>query len=78
MLDLQYCTVIDRRKVRGDWAMARIRLTKSNEHNKRFLQLVDTALFVLCLDHTSPSTPTEVAEIEHGFTSVGIVCFRLC
>lgn len=31
-----------------------------DESNKRNLNLVDTALFVLCLDHTSPSTAAEV------------------
>ncbi|CAM9314387.1 unnamed protein product, partial [Sphacelaria rigidula] len=48
-------------RVRDDWARARGVLSKSNEHNKRFLHLVDTALFVLCLDHTSPSTPGQIA-----------------
>ncbi|CAN0478271.1 unnamed protein product, partial [Scytosiphon promiscuus] len=47
-------------KTRDEWAVARRRLAAVDESNKRYLQLVDTALFVLCLDHTSPSTAGEV------------------
>lgn len=47
-------------KTRDDWAVARRRLAAADETNKRYLHLVDTALFVLCLDHTSPCTAAEV------------------
>ncbi|CAM9543692.1 unnamed protein product, partial [Scytosiphon promiscuus] len=48
-------------QTRDEWAVARRRLAAVDESNKRYLQLVDTALFVLCLDHTSPSTAGEIA-----------------
>lgn len=47
-------------KPRDDWAVARRKLAAADETNKRYLHLVDTALFVLCLDHTSPCTAAEV------------------
>ncbi|CBN76625.1 Carnitine O-acyltransferase [Ectocarpus siliculosus] len=48
-------------QTRDDWAVARRRLAAADETNKRYLHLVDTALFVLCLDHTSPCTSAEIA-----------------
>lgn len=40
------------------------------EVNKHYLKLVDTALFVLCLDHTSPSTAAEVSYLVLLLTSL--------
>lgn len=37
-----------------------MQLAGAAEVNKHYLKLVDAALFVLCLDHTSPSTAAEV------------------
>ncbi|CAM9751876.1 unnamed protein product, partial [Hapterophycus canaliculatus] len=54
-------------KTRDEWAVARRRLAAVDDRNKRYLHLVDTALFVLCLDHTSPSTAAEIsASCLHG------------
>ena len=52
--------------------MARKKLAAADETNKRYLHLVDTALFVLCLDHTSPCTAAEVRTDVFGVTP----CFR--
>ncbi|CAM9832283.1 unnamed protein product, partial [Laminaria digitata] len=38
-----------------------MQLAGAAEINKHYLKLVDTAIFVLCLDHTSPSTAAEIA-----------------
>ena len=53
--------IFDDFQTRDDWAVARMQLAGAAEVNKHYLKLVDTALFVLCLDHTSPSTAAEVS-----------------
>lgn len=42
-----------------------MQLAGAAEINKHYLELVDAALFVLCLDHTSPSTAAEVPCLPH-------------
>lgn len=42
-----------------------MQLAGAAEVNKHYLKLVDTALFVLCLDHTSPSTAAEVSYLVY-------------
>lgn len=47
-----------------------MQLAGAAEVNKHYLKLVDTALFVLCLDHTSPSTAAEVSYLVLLLTSL--------
>ncbi len=52
---------------RDDWADARDMLLKIHPHNKDSLDTVETALFALCLDDSSPDTLEELfIRIFHG------------
>jgi len=60
---------------RKDWSMLRASLSSENESNNAdCLDIVDTALFVLCLDYTEPQTTSDLcmnmlcgtSEIEKG------------
>jgi carnitine O-acetyltransferase len=52
---------------RDQWAAARERLIATDERNGRCLEIVETALFALCLDDTSPSDTEELARhMLHG------------
>ena len=42
------------------WSHLRTELVKSNKHNASCLQVVDSALFVVCLDDTEPENLAEL------------------
>ncbi|KAM7221172.1 hypothetical protein V8F06_003347 [Rhypophila decipiens] len=46
---------------RDAWAVARSNLTALSPSNANFFSVIDTAMFVLCLDSGSPVTPQEIA-----------------
>lgn len=41
---------------RNDWAVARNRLMAVSDNNRQSLEVIDTALFVVCLDNHAPSS----------------------
>jgi carnitine O-acetyltransferase len=52
---------------RSSWAKTRQLVINKSAQNEQALQLVDEALFVLCLDRNSPATGTEaVSNMLHG------------
>ncbi|CAD6442880.1 62e7626d-0f35-4e4a-b9b1-5f30bfcc7997 [Sclerotinia trifoliorum] len=44
---------------RDDWAKARNTLLKSNERNKASIETIEAAAFVVCLDNSTPETPSQ-------------------
>ncbi len=52
---------------RDSWALARQHLLEAGEDNKKTISVIDTALFVVCLDDSSPQNLTETARsMMHG------------
>jgi carnitine O-acetyltransferase len=55
------------RQDRDVWAGLRAMLEGHSEDNRRNLQDIDSALFVVCLDHEEPMTPTQRSQdLLHG------------
>lgn len=56
---------------RDTWHRARARLASMGEANKESLRLIDSAIFVVCLDETSPNTlSSQCANYLTGTTEV--------
>ncbi|KIL88674.1 polyketide synthase [Fusarium avenaceum] len=54
---------------RESWAKIRETLSESSPSNFDYLHVLDSAMFVLCLDSGSPETPDEIA--RHGYIGDG-------
>ncbi|KAF5549198.1 polyketide synthase [Fusarium mexicanum] len=55
---------------RESWAKIRETLLELNSQNLEYFSVLDSAMFVLCLDSASPETPDEIA--RHGYIGDGI------
>ncbi|KAM0229998.1 hypothetical protein ACHAPO_009550 [Fusarium lateritium] len=55
---------------RESWAKIRQTLSVSSPCNVDYLHVLDSAMFVLCLDSGSPETPDEIA--RHGYIGDGV------
>ncbi|KAF4443739.1 beta-ketoacyl synthase domain-containing protein [Fusarium austroafricanum] len=54
---------------RDSWAKIRENLLELNSQNSEYFSVLDSAMFVLCLDSGSPETPDEIA--RHGYIGDG-------
>ncbi|KAF5548075.1 polyketide synthase [Fusarium phyllophilum] len=54
---------------RESWAKIRENLLELNSQNSEYFSVLDSAMFVLCLDSSSPETPDEIA--RHGYIGDG-------
>ena len=54
-------------EIRHKWAKLRANLTENNNNNKEIFNVIDSALFIVCLDEESPITADDrVANMLHG------------